>query len=68
MEKVQLNDKYLHVLQLFAILATGVILIIFAHQWISPDVVFTSMVAGLGGTIGTRIAANGYRKGPPTDG
>jgi len=57
-----MNDKTLHVIMLGMMLLAAVILIIFAHQWLSPDVVFSSMIAGLSGMVGARIASNGYDK------
>lgn len=61
MEKVLVSDKVIHLIQLIAILATSVVLILFAHQWIPPDVVYTGMIAGISGTIGSRIAGNNYK-------
>jgi len=59
-------EKLLHTVQLAMILATAIVLIVFAHQYISPVVVFTSLVAGVGGIVGARIANNGYDKRPPS--
>ena len=53
-------QQIVHMLQLAMILLTGLILIIFAHQWIPPDVVYTSTIASVAGVIGARIAQNGY--------
>ncbi len=47
-------------MQLAMILTTGLLLILFAHQWIPPDVVYTSTIASVAGVIGARIAQNGY--------
>ncbi len=57
------SDKILHTIQLAMVLGTAVVLIIFAHAEISPDIVFTSMIAGIGGLVGSRIASNGYAPG-----
>ncbi len=57
---MKLDDRLIHTIQLFAILATGCILIIFAHDFVSPVVVFSSLIAGLGSIVGSRIASNGY--------
>lgn len=59
------GDKILHTIQLFFILATAIMLIIFAHQWLPPEEVFVGMVAGLAGIVGSRIASNGYTQHPP---
>lgn len=61
--KKLMNDRTAHTIQLYGILVTAVVLIIFAHTWLAPDLVFTSMIAGLSGIIGSRIASNGYRSG-----
>lgn len=61
MEKVFVGDKVVHLIQLVLILATSVILILFAHQWIPPDVVYTGMISGISGVIGSRIAGNNYQ-------
>lgn len=55
-----MTDKVLHTVQLAMILLTAVLLIVFAHAYISPEIVFTSLVAGIGGIVGSRIASNGY--------
>ena len=55
-----MTDKVLHTVQLAMILTTARLLIIFAHQYIQPEIVFTSLVAGIGGIVGSRIASNGY--------
>lgn len=59
------NDKFIHSIQLLMVLATAILLIIFANKVISPDLVFTSLVAGVGGLVGSRIASNGYVSSPP---
>ena len=55
-----MSDKGLHTIWLGMILATALLLILFAHTWLNPEMVFTSMVAGLAGIVGARLAANGY--------
>ena len=62
----RVSDKAIHTIQLAMILLTACMLILFAHAWINPDVVFTSMVAGISGIVGARIASNGYNGKPPT--
>lgn len=62
LEVAIMDDKLVHTLQLFIVLATAVCLIIFAHQYIDPLAVFTSMISGIGGIVGARIASNGYTK------
>lgn len=60
-----MSDKVLHTVQLAMVLITAILLIIFAHGYLAPDLIFTSLVAGVGGIVGTRIAANGYVNAPP---
>lgn len=60
-----MTEKLLHTIWLGMILLTATVLILFGHAWISPDVVFTSMIAGLSGLVGARIASNGYAPLPP---
>ncbi len=55
-----MNDKLLHFLMMLAVLAAGIILILFAHQYIDPIAVYTGTVSGIAGLVGVRIAANGY--------
>ena len=57
---MRIDDKLLHTIQLAMVLIVAVVLILFAHEWVAPDVVFTSLVAGVGGLVGSRIASNGY--------
>lgn len=57
----------LHTIQLGMILVTATVLILFAHSWLAPDLVFSSMVAGLAGIVGSRIASNGYEDKKPPD-
>jgi hypothetical protein len=59
-----MSDKVIHMIQFFGLLTTGLVLILFGHQWISPDLVFTSMIAGTASVMGSRIVANGYQKPP----
>lgn len=56
----RMNEKVLHTIWLALILVTALILILYAHAFINPDVVFTSMIAGVGGIVATRLANNGY--------
>lgn len=49
-------------IEFFGLLAAAIILIIFAHSYVEPQLVFTSMIAGLSGIVGTRIASNGYER------
>lgn len=63
-KNIAMNDKILHTIQLFMILVTAVVLILYAHTWLPSDLVFTSMIAGLAGIVGSRIASNGYTKSP----
>lgn len=60
-----MSDRVIHMIQFFGLLVTGVILIVFAHQWIPADVVFSSMIASSASIVGARIVANGYNKNPP---
>ena len=55
-----MTDKILHVIMLGMVLITAVVLILFAHSYLSPDLIFTSMIAGTSGIVGARIASNGY--------
>ncbi len=60
-----MTDKILHIVMLGMVLTVGVVLILFAHQYVQPDVVFASLIAGTGTLVGARIAANGYISSPP---
>lgn len=64
----RVSDKSIHTIQLGMILLTALVLIIVCHDWISPNIVFTSMVAGISGIVGARIASNGYNNKPPSGG
>lgn len=57
---MRFDDRILHTAQLAMVLLTAMVLIIFAHNWLPPNIVFTSLVAGAGSIVGSRIAANGY--------
>jgi len=59
-----MNDKILHTVQLGMVLIVAVVLILCAHSYVAPDIVFTSLVAGVGGLVGSRIASNGYTSAP----
>ena len=59
-----MNDKVLHTVQLAMVLIVAVVLILFAHSYVAPDIVFTTLVAGVGGLVGSRIASNGYAPTP----
>jgi len=61
-------DKILHTVQLAMVLIVAVVLILCAHSYVAPDIVFTSLVAGVGGLVGSRIASNGYTAAPGTSG
>jgi uncharacterized membrane protein len=63
-----MNDHVLHALLVGLLLTIGTILIIFAHQWISPEVVFSTIIAGLAGIIGGRLVSNNYNDRPPVSG
>lgn len=52
-------------IQFISLLIAGVVLILFAHQYIPPEIVFTATIASLAGIVGARIASNGYVKEPP---
>lgn len=54
-------DKVVHAFMFFALLVCAFLLILFCHEWLPPDMVFTGMLSGLAGVIGTRITANGYK-------
>ncbi len=60
MPTATLSQQIVHMTQLAMILAAGLILILFAHQYIPPEVVYTSTIASVAGVIGARIAQNGY--------
>lgn len=62
-----MNDKVLHTIQLAMVLLVAVVLILVGHAYVAPDIVFTSLVAGVGGLVGSRIASNGYTA-PSTSG
>ena len=62
-----MTDKILHVIMLGMVLITAVVLILFAHSYLSPDLIFTSMIAGTSGIVGARIASNGYTSPPPAN-
>jgi len=55
-----MSSQVIHMLQLCMILVAGVILILFGHAFIPPEVVYTSTIASVAGVIGARIAQNGY--------
>lgn len=60
-----MNDKILHTVQLGMVLLVAVVLILVGHAYVAPDIVFTSLVAGVGGLVGSRIASNGYTSTAP---
>jgi len=64
MKAFLMNDKILHTIQLAMVLIVAVVLILCAHSYVAPDIVFTSLVAGVGGLVGSRIASNGYSAAP----
>lgn len=61
-----MNDKMLHTIQFIVLIVVATILILFGHNYLSPELVFTSIIAGLAGIIGSRIANNNYQNNPPT--
>lgn len=63
MEKVLLSERVIHLIQIALIVTSSTLLIVFAHQWVPPDVVYTSMITLLSGTIATHVG-NGKDTAP----
>ncbi len=58
----RMGDKILHTVWLAMLLVAALILILFAHAWLSPELVYTGMISGLASIVAMRLAANGYNK------
>lgn len=61
-----MDDRMIHLIQFLTLIVGGIVLILFGHEFISPDLVFTAMIASSAGVVGTRIAQNGYARAPTT--